>query len=574
MKQLRDLLLGVPMFSRHCEGDSPKQSSVTSYGLQVTDSAQRRRGHRVTQSVIVSKVCFDSRDVIPDALFVATSGSQTDGHRFIDKAIENGASVVVCERLPEIQPENVNFIVVEDSAAALGEIASAFYDHPSRKLKLVGVTGTNGKTTIATLLYMLHRKLGYATGLISTVENKINDTTFPTTHTTPDAVTINALLAEMVDAGCSYCFMEVSSHAVVQQRIAGLHFAGGIFTNLTHEHLDYHGSFKNYLDAKKAFFDALPKDAFALTNADDTNGGVMLQNTKAHKYYYALKNMADFRCHILESHFGKTLLYLNDDEIWTNLTGEFNAYNIAAIYGSAICLGHDKQEVLQAVSALYPVAGRFETIVSENGIFAITDYAHTPDALENVLTAINSIRFDMRCAICDKENNILSDDFQHRGTEFHRDSAQRHRSTQSENIANPCSHIPPFGGAWGGLITVVGCGGDRDKEKRPKMAEIACRLSDRVIFTSDNPRTEDPETILDEMEKGVNPADYRKKLRITNRREAIKTAVALAQKNDIILIAGKGHEQYQEVNGIRTHFDDKEEVKNAFCMMCDMRWAR
>ena len=457
-----------------------------------------------------SKICFDSRDVIPDALFVATSGSQTDGHRFIDKAIENGASVVVCERLPEIQPENVNFIVVENSAAALGEIASAFYDHPSRKLKLIGVTGTNGKTTIATLLYMLHRKLGYATGLISTVENKINDTTFPTTHTTPDAVTINALLAEMVDAGCSYCFMEVSSHAVVQHRIAGLHFAGGIFTNLTHEHLDYHGSFKNYLNAKKTFFDALPKDAFALTNADDANGGVMLQNTKAHKYYYALKNMADFRCHILESHFGKTLLYLNDDEIWTNLTGEFNAYNIAAIYGSAICLGHDKQEVLQAVSALYPVAGRFETIVSESGIFAITDYAHTPDALENVLDAINSLR------------------------------------THQEQ-----------------LITVVGCGGDRDSAKRPKMAEIACRLSDRVILTSDNPRTEDPEAILDDMEKGVNPADYRKKLRITNRREAIKTAVALAQKNDIILIAGKGHEQYQDINGVKDRFDDKEEVRRA-----------
>jgi UDP-N-acetylmuramoyl-L-alanyl-D-glutamate--2,6-diaminopimelate ligase len=375
----------------------------------------------------------------------------------------------------------------------------------------VGVTGTNGKTTIATLLYMLHRKLGYATGLLSTVENKINDTTFATTHTTSDAVTINKLLAKMVENGCSYCFMEVSSHSVVQNRIAGLQFAGGVFTNLTHEHLDYHGDFKNYRDAKKAFFDTLPKDAFALTNADDTNGRVMLQNTKAHQYAYGLRNMSDFRCHILESHFGKTLLRLNDDEVWTNLTGQFNAYNIVAIYGSAICLGHDKLEVLQAVSALYPVAGRFETVISANGIFAIVDYAHTPDALKNVLDTINDIR--------------------------------EHQEQ---------------------LITIVGCGGDRDSAKRPKMAEIACQLSERIIFTSDNPRTENPETILDDMDKGVNPTCRHKILRITNRREAIRTAVSLAQKNDIILIAGKGHEQYQEVNGVRTHFDDKEEVKNAF----------
>jgi UDP-N-acetylmuramoyl-L-alanyl-D-glutamate--2,6-diaminopimelate ligase len=459
----------------------------------------------------VSKICLDSRAVSKDMLFVAVSGVQTDGHRFIDKAIENGATAVICEKLPEICPENVAFVVVENSSEALGKAASAFYDHPSRNLELVGVTGTNGKTTIVTLLYTLHRKLGYAAGLLSTVENKINDTTFAATHTTPDAVTLNELLAKMVAAGCSYCFMEVSSHAVAQNRIAGLQFAGGIFTNLTHDHLDYHGDFKSYRNAKKAFFDALPKNAFALTNADDPNGMVMVQNTKAHIRTYALKNMADVRCHILESHFGRTQLYLNDDEIWTNLTGEYNAYNIAAIYGSAICLGHDKQEVLQTISALYPVAGRFETIVSSGGIFAIVDYAHTPDALENMLNAINAIR-----------------------------------------------------GHQEQLITVVGCGGDRDSAKRPKMADIACQLSDRVIFTSDNPRTENPETILDEMDKGVSPTDYRKKLRITNRREAIRTAVSLAQKNDIILIAGKGHEQYQEINGVKNHFDDKEEVKNAF----------
>ena len=459
----------------------------------------------------VSKICFDSREVVKDTLFVATSGSQTDGHRFIGKAIENGATTVICEVLPETLPENVTFVVVENSAEALGKVSSAFYDHPSRQLKLVGVTGTNGKTTIATLLYMLHRKLGYATGLFSTVENKINDTTFSATHTTPDAVSINELLARMVAEGCSYCFMEVSSHAVVQHRIAGLHFAGGIFTNLTHDHLDYHGDFKNYRDAKKAFFDNLPKEAFALTNADEQNGQVMLQNTKAQKFTYALKNMADFRCRILESHFGRMLLYINTDEIWTNLTGQFNAYNIVAIYGSAICLGHDKQEVLQAISALYPVAGRFETVVSASGIFAIVDYAHTPDALENVMETINDIR--------------------------------EHQEQ---------------------LITIVGCGGDRDSAKRPKMAEIVCRLSDRAIFTSDNPRTENPEAILDDMDKGVNPTDYRKRLRISNRREAIRTAVSLAQKNDIILIAGKGHEQYQEVNGVKSRFDDKEEVRNAF----------
>ena len=459
----------------------------------------------------VSKICFDSREVVKDALFVAASGSQTDGHRFIGKAIENGATTVICEKLPETLPANVTFVVVKNSAETLGKVSSAFYDHPSRQLKLVGVTGTNGKTTIATLLYMLHRKLGYATGLFSTVENKINDTTFSATHTTPDAVSINELLAKMVAEGCSYCFMEVSSHAVVQHRIAGLHFAGGIFTNLTHDHLDYHGDFKSYRDAKKTFFDNLPKEAFALTNADEQNGQVMLQNTKGKKYTYALKNMADFRCRILESHFGKMLLYINADEVWTNLTGQFNAYNIVAIYGGAICLGHDKQEVLQAISALYPVAGRFETTVSASGIFAIVDYAHTPDALENVLETINDIR--------------------------------EHQEQ---------------------LITVIGCGGNRDSEKRPKMAQIACHLSDRAIFTSDNPRTENPENILDDMDKGVNPADYRKRLRISNRREAIRTAVSLAQKNDIILIAGKGHEQYQEVNGVKNRFDDKEEVKNAF----------
>lgn len=458
----------------------------------------------------VGGIQFDSRQTKPDDVFVAVSGVHVDGHQFIHQAIANGATTIICEKLPEDLNETTTYVVVSDSAEALGLTASAFYDYPSRKLKLVGVTGTNGKTTVATLLYTLHQKLGWVSGLLSTVENRIGDVAFPATHTTPDAVQLNALLAQMADAGCDYCFMEVSSHAVDQKRTAGLEFAGGIFTNITHEHLDYHKTFKNYLNAKKAFFDALPATAFALTNTDDRNGAVMLQNTKAEKFSYSLQNMADFKCRILESQFGAMLLNINEEEIWVCLTGRFNAYNLTAIYGAAICLGHDSREVLAALSTMKPVAGRFETLMAK-GITAIVDYAHTPDALKNVLETINAIR------------------------------------THNEN-----------------LITVVGCGGDRDREKRPVMASVACELSDKVILTSDNPRTENPDAILDDMMQGVAPEYYRKALRIADRREAIKVAVALAQEGDIVLVAGKGHENYQEMNGVRCPFDDKEELQKAF----------
>jgi UDP-N-acetylmuramoyl-L-alanyl-D-glutamate--2,6-diaminopimelate ligase len=459
---------------------------------------------------IVNQIEFDSRRIKQNDLFVAVRGVQVDGRLFMEAAIKNGATVIVCETKPEEVKDSVTYIVVPDSAEALGMLASAFYDHPSRKLKLVGVTGTNGKTTVATLLYELHRKLGYAVGLLSTVENRIDNTIISATHTTPDAVQINSLLSKMVDSGCDYCFMEVSSHAVDQKRIAGLQFSGGIFTNISHDHLDYHKTFKNYLNAKKTFFDLLPKEAFALSNIDDRNGNFIMQNTKAQKYGYSLQNMADFKCRILESQFGAMLLNINEEDVWIHLTGRFNAYNVTAIYGGSICLGHDKLEVLQAISALKPVVGRFETLRFQ-GITAIVDYAHTPDALKNVLESINGIR------------------------------------TYNEN-----------------LITVVGCGGNRDKEKRPVMASVVCELSDKVILTSDNPRSENPETILDDMMQGVSPEYFKKVLRITDRREAIKVAAALAHEGDIVLVAGKGHENYQEINGIKYPFDDKEELQKAF----------
>lgn len=459
----------------------------------------------------VRSVQSDSRRVQAGDLFVAVRGLHADGHQFIATAISNGATTVICEELPQEHHPDVTFVIVADSAEALGIAAAAYYGHPSRKMKVVGVTGTNGKTTVATLLYMVHQKLGYQTGLLSTVENKIGNQTFPATHTTPDAIQLNELLAQMVEDGCDYCFMEVSSHAVEQKRIAGVEFTGGIFTNLTHDHLDYHKTFKNYLNAKKTFFDTLPRHAFTLSNIDDRNGAVMMQNTKATKYTYSLQSMADFKCRILEEQFGSMLLDINDEEIWVELTGRFNAYNLTAIYGAALCLGHDKMEVLQAISTLRPVAGRFETLFADAGIVAIVDYAHTPDALENVLKTINTIR------------------------------------TRNEQ-----------------LITVVGCGGDRDKEKRPVMASVACELSDKVILTSDNPRTENPDAILNDMAKGVSPEFSRKVLRIADRREAIKVAVSLAQKGDIILVAGKGHENYQEINGVRHPFNDKKEIEVAF----------
>lgn len=459
----------------------------------------------------IVNITADSRQAKEGSVFVAVRGTQTDGHLFIGKAIENGCKIIVCEELPKEKEEGVTFIQVKCSGEALAKMATDFYDEPSKKLKLVGVTGTNGKTTIATLLFKLFRRLGYSVGLLSTVENRIDDEVIAATHTTPDPVALNQLLANMVDHGCEYCFMEVSSHAIDQQRIGGLQFTGGIFTNITHDHLDYHKTFANYLAAKKRFFDDLPENAFALSNMDDRNGKVMLQNCQAHKYFYSLQTLADYKCKIVENQLSGLLLNLNGKEAFFRLTGKFNAYNLTAIYGVAICLGADNDEVLKEMSMLTPVDGRFETIISDDGITAIVDYAHTPDALKNVLETINELR------------------------------------TRNEQV-----------------ITVAGCGGDRDKTKRPEMAAVCCNLSDRVILTSDNPRTEDPEVILDEMEEGVSMELKRKVLRISNRHEAIKTAIALAHSGDVILIAGKGHEKYQDIMGVKHHFDDKEEVRKGF----------
>ncbi len=461
--------------------------------------------------VEITSIAFDSRQVKPSSLFVAVKGTAVDGHDYIEQAIKDGAVAVICEDLPGHTAGEVDFIMVADSSVALAQLAANFYDQPSAKLKLVGVTGTNGKTTVATLLYQLFRDLGYKCGLLSTVENQINGEIIPSTHTTPDPVELNKLLDDMVAKGCEYCFMEVSSHAIVQHRIGGLTFAGGIFTNLTHDHLDYHKTFDNYLKAKKAFFDGLPKGAFALTNGDDKNGNVMLQNTKAKKKSYALKSMADYRAKILENQFGGLLLTIDNEEVWFKMVGSFNAYNLLAVYATAVLLGQDKHTVLTALSKLKGAEGRFDYIISPNKVIGIVDYAHTPDAVQNVLSTVHDIR---------------------KGNEK--------------------------------VITIIGCGGDRDKTKRPVMAKVACQWSDKVILTSDNPRSEDPEQIIKDMQAGVSPTDQRKTLSITDRREAIKTACHLADVGDIIVLAGKGHEKYQEIKGVRNHFDDKEELTNAF----------
>jgi UDP-N-acetylmuramoyl-L-alanyl-D-glutamate--2,6-diaminopimelate ligase len=459
----------------------------------------------------ISAVVFDSRKVVKDCLFVAVKGTVVDGHDYIEQAVKDGAVAVVCEELPAHVTGEVDFLLVANSAIALGILASNFYDKPSSKLKLVGVTGTNGKTTVATLLYKLFIDLGYKCGLLSTVENKVNGEVVPASHTTPDPVALNDLLDRMVAKGCDYCFMEVSSHAIAQHRIEGLQFAGGIFTNLTHDHLDYHKTFENYLKAKKAFFDGLGKGAFALTNVDDKNGNVMLQNTKAHRKGYSIKNMADYKGKILENQFDGLVLNIDGDDVYFKLVGSFNAYNLLAVYGAAMLLEQDKAKVLTSLSKLSGAEGRFDYVISPNKIVGIIDYAHTPDAVQNVLSTIHDIR---------------------KGNEK--------------------------------VITVIGCGGDRDKTKRPIMAKVAATLSDKVILTSDNPRSEDPAQIIKDMEAGLDPNTQRKAISITDRREAIKTAVHLAQPGDIILLAGKGHEKYQEINGVRNHFDDKEELAEQF----------
>lgn len=461
-----------------------------------------------TGEVVVRAITFDSRAVEEDGMFVAYKGVQVDGHNYIDSAIGKGARVVICECMPASKQDDVTYVEVENAQKALAKIASNFYGNPSGELKLVGVTGTNGKTTIATLLYDLFTALGYNCGLLSTVKVCIGEEEIPATHTTPDALRINAYMREMVDLGCDFCFMEVSSHGIAQYRAEGLDFEGGVFTNLSHDHLDYHNTFKEYRDVKKSFFDHLPKSAFALVNTDDKNGPVMLQNTKARKLSYAQKNMADYKVKILERRLDGMLMQLDGMELWCQLIGDFNASNLTAVYAVACELGMDKMEVAMAISQLKSVAGRFQYFKSEEGILVVVDYAHTPDALKNVLETLAGIR------------------------------------TKNEQ-----------------LITVVGCGGDRDKTKRPEMANIACKGSDKVILTSDNPRTEDPEKILEDMEAGVAPEDFKKTITILDRRQGIKSACVMAEKGDIILIAGKGHENYQEINGVRHHFDDTETAK-------------
>ena len=458
--------------------------------------------------LVIKTIAFDSRKVSDDTLFVAQKGVITDGHLYIDKAVNLGATAVICEVFPKILSENITYIKVLDSNLALSYVAANYYDNPSQKLYLIGITGTNGKTTLASLSYELFQRSGYLSGLLSTVEIKIGDKSFKATHTTPDALTINHYLAEMVDAGVSHCFMEVSSHGIHQKRTDSLHFEGGVFTNLTHDHLDYHNTFAEYRDVKKTFFDQLPKTAFALVNIDDKNGMIMLQNCNAKKTTYALKTLADYKAKIIENRFEGLLLNIKGHEVWSKLIGTFNAYNLLAIYGIADRLGLENMEILRIISELESVAGRFQYFISDEGVTAIVDYAHTPDALRNVLQTINDIR------------------------------------TNNET-----------------LITIIGCGGDRDKTKRPKMAHIASQLSNQAIFTSDNPRTENPQTIIDEMETGVSPENYKKTVSILDRKQAIKTAGKLAQKGDIILIAGKGHETYQEINGQRFDFDDYKIAK-------------
>lgn len=461
-----------------------------------------------TTDITISSITYDSREVTTGSMFFAVKGTRVDGHSFMAQVVEKGAAAILCENLPDITDPRVAYIQVDDSSYWSGVIASNWYDNPSSKLKLVGITGTNGKTTTVTLLFNLFVKLGYHTGLLSTILNRIDDEIIPSTHTTPDAIQLNHLLAQMVEKGCSYCFIEVSSHSVVQNRIAGIHFAGGIFSNLTLDHLDFHITFDEYLKAKKQFFDRLPASAFALTNVDDRNGMVMIQNTKAAKYTYSLRKMADFKGRIIDSPLDGLHLDINGNEIWCRLVGRFNGYNLLAAFAAASLLGQDQLEILTILSNLESVEGRFDYIKSPQGIIGIVDYAHTPDALQNVLETINELRT---------------------GNEM--------------------------------LITVVGCGGDRDKSKRPVMARIAARLSDRVILTSDNPRSEQPEQIISEMLAGIEKEYSRNVHNITDRNDAIRTACAMTRNNDVILVAGKGHEKYQEINGVKHPFDDKEILK-------------
>ena len=459
-------------------------------------------------NIEVNTIVFDSRLVEKNDVFVAVKGSVSDGHEFIEMALDNGAKAIICQNMPKRLVDGVTYVEVENTSTALAIMASNYCGVPSENLKLIGVTGTNGKTTIATLLYQLFKNAGYKVGLLSTVRIMVDNKEYQATHTTPDSLTINKYLKAMNEEGVEYCFMEVSSHGIHQKRTEGLHFEGGIFTNITHDHLDYHKTFSEYRDVKKQFFDQLPTQAFALTNVDDKNGLFMLQNTVARKFTYALKGYADYKAQILENQFSGLLLKVNDSEVWTRLIGNFNAYNILAIYATADLLGLEKVEILRLISDLESVSGRFQYFISDDKITAIVDYAHTPDALKNVLETINSIR------------------------------------TNNEE-----------------LITVVGCGGDRDKTKRPKMGHIASALSTKVIFTNDNPRTENPETILNEIEAGVAPQNFKKTVSIADRKQAIKTACQMANSNDIILIAGKGHESYQEINGERLDFDDYKTVQ-------------
>ena len=458
--------------------------------------------------IAIDKLDFDSRKIENNDVFIAIRGAISDGHAFIEKAINRGAVAVICDAFPEIIVPGITYIQVKDTNKAMAFMAANYFENPSQKLQLIGITGTNGKTTIASLLYQLFKKAGFKVGLLSTVKILVDDIEYKATHTTPDSITINQFLKEMVDAGVEYCFMEVSSHGIHQKRTDALYFTGGIFTNLSHDHLDYHETFAEYRDVKKSFFDHLPKTAFALVNKDDKNGDVMVQNTQAKKRTYSLKSFSDYKAQILENQLSGLLLKINDQEVWVRLIGTFNAYNLLAIYGTAIELGLESFDVLRLLSELESVSGRFQYIVSDKNITAIVDYAHTPDALENVLKTINDIR------------------------------------TKNEQ-----------------LLTVVGCGGDRDKTKRPIMAEIATALSNKVILTSDNPRSENPETIIAAMESGVAPQNYKKMVSITDRKQAIKTACQLANPNDIILIAGKGHETYQEIQGVRHDFDDMKIVK-------------
>lgn len=461
-----------------------------------------------TTEIGVNKLDFDSRKITEGDVFIAIRGTLSDGHDYIETALSQGAVAIICETIPDTAITGITYVQVKDANKALAYMAANFYENPSQNLKLVGITGTNGKTTVASLLYQLFKKAGYKVGLLSTVKIMVDDLEYKATHTTPDSLSINRYLSEMNAAGVEFCFMEVSSHGIHQKRTEGLHFAGGVFTNLSHDHLDYHATFAEYRDVKKLFFDDLPRSAFSLVNIDDKNGAVMLQNTHSRKLTYALKSYADYRATILENQLSGLLLKINDNEVWVRLIGTFNAYNLLAIYGTAVELGLDQFEVLRLLSELESVSGRFQFIVSDTNVTAIVDYAHTPDALENVLKTINDIR------------------------------------TKNEQ-----------------LITVIGCGGDRDRSKRPLMANIAATLSSQVILTSDNPRSEEPDEIIAEMETGVQPQHYKKTIAITDRRQAIKVACQLARPNDIILIAGKGHETYQEIKGVRYDFDDMQTVK-------------